>query len=58
VFESYDGDREVTDIAGVSWTLSEARLTANDGRTLERLPAHRAFWFGWFAVHPDTQLIM
>jgi hypothetical protein len=22
-----------------------------------RAPAHRAFWFGWFAQHPDTTLM-
>lgn len=24
---------------------------------LERLPAHRAFWFGWFAQYPETRLV-
>jgi len=24
---------------------------------LARLPARRAFWFGWFAQFPDTELV-
>jgi len=58
IFTDYNGDHQVTDEENRVWRLSEATLTADDGRTLERLPAHRAFWFGWFAVHPDTELIM
>ncbi|MFK7791846.1 MAG: DUF3179 domain-containing protein [Devosiaceae bacterium] len=57
-FESYDGDRNITDSDGTRWTLSEDVLSADDGRTLERLPAHRAFWFGWHAAFPQTRLVM
>ena len=32
-------------------------LTKENGDKLERLPAHRAFWFGWFAAFPDTKLV-
>ncbi len=27
-------------------------------KTLDRLPAHRVFWFGWQAAHPNTQLVL
>lgn len=57
-FASYDGDATVTDSDGLEWTLSEDALTADDGRTLARLPAHRAFWFGWHAAFPQTRLVM
>ena len=57
-FVDYDGDRTVTDAEGGRWTLEEAALKHADGRRLERLPAHRAFWFGWRAVHEDTELVM
>lgn len=56
-FDRYDGDATVVDSAGNDWTLSEDKLTAQDGQALARLPAHRAFWFGWFANYPDTRLV-
>ena len=56
-FIAWDGDRSVQDAHGITWTLSEAALTAPDGRILRRLPAHRAFWFGWFSAYPHTRLI-
>ena len=27
------------------------------GDKLRRLPAHRAFWFGWHSVYPNTRLV-
>lgn len=56
-FVNYDGDSTVTDTDGVNWTLTEALLTSEKGETLARLPAHRAFWFGWHAVYTDTELV-
>lgn len=57
-FASYDGDRTIQDAEGETWTLGEDALTASDGRTLPRLPAHRSFWFGWYAAFPETRLVM
>ena len=54
---SWDGDRLAIDAGGRQWRLSEAALQANNGARLERLPSHNAFWFGWQAAFPDTQLI-
>jgi hypothetical protein len=57
-FVSYDRDSTVTDNQGGRWVLSEGDLTAeNDGRRLNALPYHRAFWFGWHATYPETRLI-
>lgn len=56
-FASYDGDVTVTDTNGGTWQLSEAGLAGPDNAELPRVPAHRAFWFGWRAAHPDTRLI-
>lgn len=39
------------------WRVSEPALVCETGEELARLPAHRAFWFGWFAAFPDTELI-
>jgi hypothetical protein len=57
-FASYDGDGAIVDDEGMEWSLTEDALTAEDGRTLPRLPAHRAFWFGWHAAFPETRLVM
>ena len=54
----YDGLDTATDSTGKHWQISEQALTSNDGQTLNRLPYHRAFWFGWRAAFPDTRLIM
>lgn len=56
-FTQYDGNATATDKAGHQWTLGESHLQRANGDKLERLPAHRQFWFGWFAAHPDTKLI-
>ena len=55
-FAAYDRDATVADSEGREWRLSEDGLTSGD-TTLARLPAHRAFWFGWHAAYPDTILI-
>ena len=45
-------------ITGCSDVGAAAGLTgAPSGRKLRRLPAHRAFWFGWHAAYPDTRLV-
>ena len=56
-FESWDGGARARDRLGRSWTVAEDKLTGPDGQSLTRLPAHRAFWFGWYAAFPDTRLV-
>ena len=56
-FTGYDGDRSVEDSSGMTWTMDEHALTAGDGRELRRIPAQRAFWFGWHAAFPHTRLV-
>ena len=56
-FTGYDGDRTAQDGSGMSWTMDEHRLTAEDGRVLHRIPAQRAFWFGWYGAFPHTRLV-
>ncbi|MBI3571667.1 MAG: DUF3179 domain-containing protein [Gammaproteobacteria bacterium] len=56
-FRSWDGDRTAVDTRGTTWTLSENRLTSADGRGLHRLPAQRAFWFGWYSAYSHTRLV-
>ena len=58
-FDSLETQNRVIDSDGRSWTLDEAWLTADfdEDLRLPRVSAHRAFWFGWFAQHPETVLI-
>ena len=50
---------EVLDEAGRPWRVTEAalELAADPAVRRPRLPAQRAFWFGWYAQFPDTALI-
>ncbi|MEM9417938.1 MAG: DUF3179 domain-containing protein [Planctomycetota bacterium] len=56
-FETYEADNTVSSDDDRVWQVTENALATADGQTLSRLPAHRAFWFGWFSAHPDTELI-
>ena len=56
-FTRWDDDRTVRDDGGARWTVREDALVAPGGERLERLPAHRAFWFGWYAQYPGTRLV-
>ena len=55
-FERLLDDDRVVDDAGETWKVTEDALVSEDAR-LERVPAYRAFWFGWFAQFPETRLI-
>lgn len=51
-------DGRLEDSAGQAWIVSETELL--NEKTKERLPrvaGHRAFWFGWYAAHPNVDLI-
>jgi len=58
-FATTDGGKNLLDDQGRSWLVEEDFLAAEFDANVRllRLPAHRAFWFGWFAQHPDTVLI-
>ena len=56
-FLRLDASGKAVDQQGEAWVIGEADLTHADGRKAARLPAHRAFWFGWQAVYPDTRLV-
>jgi Protein of unknown function (DUF3179) len=58
-FAETDGDRTVRDTLGREWGVDEEVLQAkfDPSLRLPRLAAHRAFWFGWYAQHPDTMLL-
>jgi hypothetical protein len=50
------GDLLVTESGRRYRVTEEALVGEEDGARLVRLPGHAAFWFGWFAFHPDTEL--
>ena len=52
-------DDRVVDDSGKTWKMTEDGLISegNPDRVLARVPAFRAFWFGWFAQYPETRLI-
>ena len=63
-FERSLDDGRVADEAGRAWRVTEAALVLDGdpgvqgaGVQRARVPAHRAFWFGWYAQFPDTELI-
>ena len=56
-FKQWNQDSELIDETGNSWNLNEDHLISADGRILNRLSSHRAFWFGWFAAFPNTRLV-
>ena len=40
---------------GASWRVEkEGLVRAADGRRLPRVAGRLAYWFGWFAFHPET----
>lgn len=48
-------DELIAEGSGARWRIEEEALVAvADGRRLPRLAGHLAYWFGWFAFHPDT----
>lgn len=55
-FIQWNGKDQVLDDRGNAWTVTESAMRYGDV-SLPRMPAHRAFWFGWFAQYPDTKLI-
>lgn len=58
-FATTDGNDTVRDDDGREWVAEEDFLVAkfDSGLRLPRLAGHRAFWFGWYAQHPDTVLV-
>lgn len=54
---AWDSERLATDSQGRSWKVGEDALTGPGRQKLRRLPAHRAFWFGWYSAYPETRLV-
>ena len=55
VFTAGPGAATVVDASGQPWEVEEDGLVHRaSGRRLPRLAGHMAYWFGWFAFHPNT----
>ncbi len=56
--DDHEEDR-IADRSGRIWDITEEALVAQDDDAvrLERVPAQRAFWFGWHAQFPNTRLV-
>jgi hypothetical protein len=62
-FSAGPSDRELVDESGGVWQVRESGLVRNPppgARSgvdeLARLPGHTAYWFGWRAFYPETEL--
>ena len=51
-----DGEDRLVDADGRSWTIGELALESDGEPPLGRVPGHVAFWFGWYAFYPDTEI--
>lgn len=57
-FKDWIDDNTVKDKSGKKWEIKEDALVNKESKErLARLPTHEAFWFGWYAAHPDTKLV-
>ena len=54
----YPGPEEgtVVDATGAEWEVTEDALVGPNGERLARISGHLAFWFGWYAFFPETEL--
>jgi hypothetical protein len=59
VFTRLRPDGTVEDAQGRAWRIDEdaLRLPSEPEQVLPRIPARRAFWFGWHAQFPRTELV-
>ncbi len=53
---SFDTSLTLLDENGVEWQRTDEALVSAEGETLDRLPGHMAYWFGWFSFYPRTEL--
>lgn len=44
------------DSEGHTWEVTEEALIGPDSQTAPRLSGHLAYWFGWYAFFPKTQI--
>jgi len=55
-FMPTDDPTVVVDPDGGEWTVTEDALVGPGGNEFRRAGGHLAFWFGWYAFFPDTEV--
>ena len=56
-FSAIDESGALIDAAGKHWQITEEALVEMNGdHRLLRMPGHLAFWFGWYAFYPETEV--
>jgi len=57
-FEGTAKSGRIQDSTGRWWRVSEEALQVEgEDLKLTRVSAQQAFWFGWYAQHPETRLL-
>ena len=57
MFREYNGREIAIDHRGGRWSLEENRMLSENQQELDRIHSFNAFWFGFHAAFPDTELI-
>ena len=55
-FTPGDGPDVLLDATGNEWRVTEEALLGPGAERLERINGHLAYWFGWYAFYPDTEV--
>jgi len=55
-FTDGGGGRLLEEGKGTSWNVEEEALVSESGGMLPRVAGHDAFWFGWYAFFPTTEI--
>lgn len=53
---SPDSAQRLLDENGLEWHVTDDALVNADGDSLDRLPGHMAYWFGWYSFYPRTEV--
>ena len=56
IFSVSKASDTLTDEQNRQWRITEEALVGPDEERLPRLGGHLAYWFGWFAFFPKTQV--
>lgn len=55
-FKAGESDYTLVDGDGGEWKVTEEALIGPGGKRAPRLPGQLAYWFAWYAFHPDTEV--
>ena len=55
-FTPGDGPDVLLDAAGGEWRVTEEALLGPADERLDRINGHLAYWFGWYAFYPGTEV--